>query len=188
MKELSKFLVASLIGGLVVVLGLSLLQPQKTSVGGQTGTDFNTKGALSASTTVTASTGFYDDGTLLIQGDGAFIGTARGTVNTTSSITLGASGTSLEAVVCDTTVVNIGVIAGATTSSVPFDALTGISTSTNQVWLWGLATTTPHFRNVTALALIGSSTADAADLIIENRGTGATPAGTSTWRACFLQF
>ena len=98
-------------------------------------------------------------------------------------------GTNLTSARCATTIRLIPAIGTGATTTISF-SLTGISTSSNQVYFFGHNTSTTGFHHLVPIGYIASSTANGMDVTLWNPTSTAVAIGVSstTFSLCYLQF
>jgi len=170
-----------LLVGLMIVLGFLAVQSQALPLGAQS----NFSGPLNS------AAGYQESGTEVINTDGAWTSNVSSTNRARlGSLQVGSSTTgaaTIQLVRCNTVSFNLGALAASVTSSVPF-VLTGASTSTNQVYWFGVATSSDTFRDLVFRRAVVSTTANGVDAIVQNDRAATLAAGTSTYSLCLLEF
>lgn len=112
------------------------------------------------------------------------VSSTRVTVATTFAV---GGGTPITNMACASRSYNLGSITAWATSSVPF-TLTGISTSSNQTFQFGFATSSAGFDALQFLGVIASSTNNAANAYVRNNASTTLSSATTTYSLCFTQF
>ena len=98
------------------------------------------------------------------------------------------TGVNMTGFVCSTATKVIASVATTATTSIGF-TLTGVNTSSNQVYLWGQATSTPGIVDLQFVSAIPSSTENNVDVFVRNiSGAAFNPVTNITFRLCFIQF
>ena len=171
----------------VFVFGLVSGEPAQDNVLGALGFNRYPNSGVSAryfNTSPTSSTAGRD-GSISISGDLTVTG-----ITNSSGTSIG-GGTNATLMRCTTTSKSLPAIDSGATTTVSF-SLTGVSTSSNQVYWFGHNTSSAGFATLAVGGFIPSSTANGMDVTLFNPSstlnTTFAAKGTSTFSLCYLQF